>query len=166
MTEYEIKRSSRKTLCIEITRDAKVLVRAPFFATNKTIEKFIASHQKWIDNHLQTAKQKPVLTKEQLNELKAQAQQYIPARVAELCLQTGLYCKGVKITTAATRFGSCSPTNSLCFSCRLMQYPRQVIDYVIIHELCHTVHHHHQKSFWDLVQKHSPNYKQLKKLLK
>lgn len=52
MTEYEIKRSARKSLCIEITRDAKVVVRVPYLAGKDTVNKFIASHEKWIEKHL------------------------------------------------------------------------------------------------------------------
>lgn len=166
LAEYEIKRSKRKSLCIEITRDAKVLVRAPYFTTQKTIEKFVVSHESWINKHLQKVNARPVLSKDELEHLKALAKEYIPNRVNEICSQTGLSCTGVKITTAATRWGSCSPKNSLCFSCRLMKYPKSAIDYVIVHELCHTVHHNHQKPFWNLVEKILPNYKQLKSLLK
>ncbi len=170
MTEYEIKRSARKSLCIEITRDAKVVVRVPYLAGKDTVNKFIASHEKWIEKHLSYAKQRqldnPVVSKEELEVLKQQAKAYIPNRVYELSALTGLSYTGIKITTAATRFGSCSPKNSLCFSCLLMRYPKQAIDYVIIHELCHTVHHNHQKPFWDLVQKHMPDYKYNKSLLK
>lgn len=166
MTEYDIVRSRRKSLCIEITRDARVLVRAPHFTTQKAIEKFVSSHQSWINKHLQKVKSRPSCSIEDLERLRVLAKEYIPNRVNEICSKTGLSCTGVKITTAATRFGSCSPKNSLCFSCRLMSYPKPAIDYVIVHELCHTVHHNHQKPFWDLVEKVLPNYKQLKSLLK
>lgn len=167
MAEYEIKRSKRKTLCIEITRDAKVVVRAPFFTSKNTINKFVAAHEKWIEKHLQNALQRRYTpTKEEIETQRALAKEYIPNRVAELAAITGLSYTGVKITTAATRFGSCSPKNSLCFSCLLMRYPKEAIDYVIIHELCHTIHRNHQKPFWDLVQKYMPDYKYNKSLLK
>lgn len=167
MAEYEIKRSARKSMCIEITRDARIVVRVPYFTTSAAIKKFVAAHEKWIEKHLQNALQRRYTpTKEEIEALRAQAKAYIPNRVAELAAITGLSYTGVKITTAATRFGSCSPKNSLCFSCLLMRYPKEAIDYVIIHELCHTVHHNHQKPFWDLVQKYMPDYKYNKSLLK
>lgn len=170
MAEYEIIKSERKTLCIEITRDARVVIRVPYLASKDTVNNFIASHESWIKKHLSETEQRqsrnPAPTKQELEALKQQAKAYIPHRVAELAAKTGLSYTGVKITTAATRFGSCSPKNSLCFSCLLMRYPKPAIDYVIIHELCHTVHHNHQKPFWKLVQKFMPDYKYNKSLLK
>ena len=65
-----------------------------------------------------------------------------------------------------TRWGSCSGKNRLCLSWRLMERPREVIDYVIIHELCHTEHHDHSKGFWALVESFLPNYRALRRELK
>ena len=73
---------------------------------------------------------------------------------------------GVKITGAKTRWGSCSGKNRICLSWRLMEKPQEVIDYVIIHELCHTEHHDHSKGFWALVEFFLPNYQALRRELK
>jgi predicted metal-dependent hydrolase len=72
----------------------------------------------------------------------------------------------VKITSAKTRFGSCSGKNNICFSYILMQYPEQAIDYVVLHELAHTRHHNHGPKFWALVEKYMPDYKQRRQMLK
>ena len=66
---------------------------------------------------------------------------------------------GIKITSAKTRYGSCSAKNSLCFSLYLMQKPLYAVDYVIVHELAHTVHHNHGKDFYKLIEKYMPDYK-------
>lgn len=73
---------------------------------------------------------------------------------------------GIKITSAKTRYGSCSAKNSLCFSLYLMQKPLYAVDYVIVHELAHTVHHNHGKDFYKLIEKYMPDYKDRISVLK
>ena len=98
--------------------------------------------------------------------MRLRAQKYLPQRTWELAEQTGLTPAGVKVTGAKTRWGSCSGKNRICLSWRLMERPREVIDYVIIHELCHTEHHDHSKGFWALVESFLPNYRALRRELK
>ena len=73
---------------------------------------------------------------------------------------------GIKITSARTRFGSCSGKNSICFSWRLMLYPPEAIDYVIVHELAHIRHHDHSPAFYALIEQYLPDWKARMKLLK
>ena len=73
---------------------------------------------------------------------------------------------GIKITSARTRFGSCSSKNSICFSWRLMLYPPEAIDYVIVHELAHIRHHDHSPAFYALIEQYLPDWKARMKLLK
>ena len=73
---------------------------------------------------------------------------------------------GIKITSARTRFGSCSAKNSICFSWRLMLYPPEAIDYVIVHELAHIRHHDHSPAFYALIEQYLPDWKARMKLLK
>jgi predicted metal-dependent hydrolase len=72
----------------------------------------------------------------------------------------------VSITGAKTRFGSCSSSGNLCFSYRLMLYPNEAIEYVVLHELCHRVYMNHSKDFYDLIKRYMPDYKEREKLLK
>lgn len=78
----------------------------------------------------------------------------------------GLVPAGIKITSARTRFGSCSGKNSVCFSWRLMLYPPEAIDYVIVHELAHIRHHDHSPAFYALIEQYLPDWKVRMKLLK
>jgi len=95
-----------------------------------------------------------------------QASLLIPKRVKFFAENHQLHYEKIKITSARTRWGSCSPKNTLNFSWRLMLTPLDVIDYVIIHELAHTVHHNHSKRFWNLVEKFLPDYKERRKQLR
>ena len=165
-----VKYSKRKTLSLEITRDAEVLVRAPLKTSNKRIEDFVHTHYDWIISHLEKRKTQiaeyPEPSEAELNELKALARRTIPEKVKKYSEIMGLIPEHVSINSAKTRFGSCSGKNRLNFSCRLMQYPEEAFDYVVVHELAHIKHHNHSKQFWALVEKYMPNYKERKKLLK
>ena len=78
----------------------------------------------------------------------------------------GVVPTGIKITSAKTRFGSCSSKNSLCFSLYLMAYPDRAIDYVVVHELAHIRQKNHSPAFYAEVAKVMPDYKERVKLLK
>lgn len=92
--------------------------------------------------------------------LRGEARSFLPMRVRLLSEETGLRCKGVRITGARTRWGSCSAGNSLNFSFRLMLCTPEAADYVVLHELCHTVHHNHSAGFWALVERVCPDYRE------
>jgi len=72
----------------------------------------------------------------------------------------------VRFGQQTTRWGSCSGNNNLRFNWRLIHFPLEVIDYVVIHELSHTIHHNHSKNFWQLVEKYCPNWKTQRNFLK
>ena len=78
----------------------------------------------------------------------------------------GLTPTGIRITSARTRFGSCSGKNSICFSWRLMLYPPEAIDYVVVHELAHIRHHDHSPAFYALVERYMSDWRDRMKLLK
>ncbi len=168
--KINVKYSKRKTLSLEITRDAEVLVRAPLKISKKRIEEFVKAHEEWLISHLERRikanERHPEPTEEKLKELKALAKEIIPKKVAYFSALMGVTPTRVSINSAKTRFGSCSSKNTLNFSCRLMQYDERAIDYVVVHELAHTVHHDHSKKFWATVEKYMPDYKERKKLLK
>ncbi|MEA1873976.1 MAG: YgjP-like metallopeptidase domain-containing protein [Bacteroidota bacterium] len=77
------------------------------------------------------------------------AKMYIPYRVNELAKKHNFKWRDVKITSAKTRWGSCSSINNLNFSLHIMQLPDELIDYVILHELCHTIHKNHGQAFYE-----------------
>lgn len=170
MTDYRVVRSKRKSLAIEVTRDLEVIVRAPFFVTDAQIEKFVEGHREWLKKAVERVKErrenyKP-LSEEQIAALKKAAKEYIPNRVLEYSEIMGLKPSGIKITSARTRFGSCSGKNSLCFSYHLMQKPIEAVDYVIVHELAHIKHKNHGKRFYALIEKYMPDYRERNRLLK
>ena len=170
MYNYELIRSRRTTLALEITRDCRVLVRAPMRASQNTIDSFVSAHRDWIAKYLELQRQRaasapPPPTEAEIQALKAQAKALLPEKVAYWSTVMGLVPTGVKITTARKRYGSCSGKNSLCFSCFLMQKPEAAIDLVVVHELCHIREKNHGPRFYALLAQYLPDYKERQKLL-
>ena len=168
--EIKVKYSKRKTLALEITRDAQVLVRAPIGTSKKRIDEFTKSHWEWLISHLEkrknSIKSRPELSEDDLEKLKTLAKEIIPPKVEKYAEIMGVFPEHVSINSAKTRFGSCSSKKRLNFSCRLMTYDERAIDYVVVHELAHLKHLNHSKDFWAFVEKFMPDYKERKKLLK
>lgn len=97
---------------------------------------------------------------------RTQAKMIINERVDVYARQYNFQYKRIGITSARTRWGSCSANGSLNFSWRLMMAPIEAIDYVIIHELVHTVVHNHSRQFWDKVARIMPDYQERRKWLR
>ena len=95
-----------------------------------------------------------------------QAQQMIPAKVGYFAKLTQLTPVSIKIRQYRARWGSCNNRKELSFNYLLMMLPPQVIDYVVIHELCHLRHLNHSANFWQLVAMHCPDYKEAKQWIK
>ena len=170
MERYEIIRSSRRTLALEITRDCRVVVRSPRTLSQERIDLFVQQHAGWIAAHLERQRQRaaaspPSPTKAEISALKAKANAVLPGKVDEWSRKMGVAPTGVKITSARTRYGSCSGKNSLCFSCFLMNCPDAAIDLVVVHELCHIRVKNHGPQFYTLLSQYLPDYRERKKLL-
>ena len=171
MESYELIRSRRRTLALEITRDCRVLVRAPLRLSQAKIDAFVESHTVWIQAHLEQQRQRmastpPPPTQADIAALKAKARAVLPEKVAYWSEKMGVRPTGLKITTARKRYGSCSGKNSLCFSCFLMDCPEKAIDLVVVHELCHIREKNHGPRFYALLGQYLPDYKERKKLLR
>ena len=171
METYELIRSRRRTLALEITKDCRVLVRAPLRLSQAKIDTFVSSHEVWIQTHLEQQRQRmasapPPPTPEDIAALKVRARAILPEKVAYWSAKMGIRPTGLKITTARRRYGSCSGKNSLCFSCFLMNSPGAAIDLVVVHELCHIREKYHGPRLYALLEQYLPDYKERKKLLK
>lgn len=163
MTGYNLIRSKRKSISISVSRDMQIIVRAPIKMPVKDIEYFIIKHTAWIEKQtlrIQELRNKQrILSEEEIKALKEKARTYITQRVAYYSDIMGLRASRVKISSAVTRLGSCSATNSLNFSYRLMLLPDELIDYIVVHELAHIKEKNHSARFYDVVASYMPDYK-------
>jgi len=98
--------------------------------------------------------------------LKVEAKQYLPERVKELAGKFELNYNKLTLKNIKSRWGSCSRINNINLSIHLMRLPDYLIDYVILHELVHTVHHNHSKRFWALLDTVTGGAKNLDKELR
>lgn len=171
----EIIKSSRRTIELQICTDGHVRVRAPFYMTDAEIADFLNKKTNWIDKHRTQMKerqqmktQEPVrrLSPQDIRALADQAMQIIPDKVRFYAEKIGVdYGRGT-IRNQKTRWGSCSAKGNLNFNCLLMLAPEDVLDYVVIHELCHRKEMNHSPRFWSEVAKIMPDYKNSKIWLK
>ena len=165
--DAQVIRSSRRTVAVEITRDRRVLVRAPLRMKDRDIEAFLELKSPWITAHLaRPVTTQPPLTEEEKAALMASAREDIPRRVAQFAPQVGVSVGRITIRCQHTRWGSCSSKGNLNFNCLLMLCPQWVRDYVVIHELCHRREMNHSPRFWVLVAEHCPDYNAARKWLK
>lgn len=98
--------------------------------------------------------------------LKISAEKHILKRVIYWADKMQVSFGSVRFGQQSSRWGSCSGENNLRFNWRLIHFPEEVIDYVVIHELAHTVHHDHSNRFWDLVQQYCMSWKEQRRFLK
>lgn len=162
---YTLVRSSkRKTIAICVKQDLTVEVRAPSRMPRREIDRFVEANQSWIEAHVARQQARNdvarTVTPEEEAHLRMQAKAYLPRRVSYFSRLMGLTPTGFRVTGARTRLGSCSGKNSLNFSFRLMAYPPEAIDYVVVHELAHIRHKNHGPSFYRLIEQYLPDYRQ------
>ncbi len=166
----EVIQSERRTVSIKI-KDGKVIVRAPIGMGKKDIEKIVLSHKDWIEKTLIREKaareiQYPDLSSDEIKLLKKSARVYLTEKCKYYSEIMGLSYNRITITSAKTRFGSCSSGKNISFSYRLMLYPEAAREYVVVHELAHLKEMNHSKKFYAIVEKYLPDYKQRRTLLK
>lgn len=165
--KYDIIRTDRGTVGITV-RDGLVTVRAPRSVSDGEIRLIVEKHREWIEKKLLQSKGavKPSLSEGDIAILRALAKKYLPSRLEYFSRLTGLSPERVRISSAKSRFGSCTSSGSISLSLYVMLYPREAIDLVIVHELCHLRHMNHSKSFYALLSRFLPDHKARKALLR
>ncbi|MBQ8836239.1 MAG: M48 family metallopeptidase [Clostridia bacterium] len=171
MIEYELRRSKRRTLSVEVDREAKLIVRAPLHMPQKAIDDFLQSHIEWIEKHISQRKEKIAAapkepTEDETLALRQKAYDVLSQKTAHYAAQMGVTYTHIGITSAKGRYGSCSKQGRINYSWRLMLQDEATWDYIVVHELCHLTHFDHSKAFWQMVEKYLPDYKERKALLK
>ena len=163
--DYSVIRSKRKSLSIEVNSDAKVIVRAPYKVSDVFIAKFIEEKSNWINRAICKVKerQKSIgkveqLSSKEINELADKALNIIPDKVKHYANIMGVSYNRITIRNQKTRWGSCSSRGNLNFNCLLMLAPPEVIDSVVVHELCHRKEMNHSDRFYQEVLRVFPDY--------
>ena len=170
--EIKVIRSQRKTLSMTLTPEGLV-VRVPLRTPERQIQQFIASHLEWIQKAAARQEQRqrelaeiPKLTEEELRALTEEARAYIPERVNFYAPKIGVSYGKITIKRLRSRWGSCSTKGNLNFNCLLMLAPPEVIDSVVVHELCHRKEMNHSEKFYREVLRVYPDYRKCCRWLK
>ena len=173
--EFKLIRSNRKTVAIQVNPDLSITVRASRYASKREIDRIVEKNETWIYKHIEIIKKNKAdyealnvekLTSEEIKTLAEQALKLILQRVEYFAKQVGVDYGRITIRNQKTRWGSSSSKRNLNFNCLLMLAPAEILDYVVVHELCHRKEMNHSKAFWVEVEKVLPDYRESVKWLK
>ena len=163
--EVSVIRSGRKTVSIQV-KPNEVIIRAPMRMKEKEIEKFVESKRNWIEKHLKSLSEKQKALEniepysdEEIRSFIKKAKEIIPNKVEFYAEKIGVTYNRITIRCQRTRWGSCSSKGNLNFNCLLVLLPDEIIDSVIVHELCHRKHMNHSAKFYEEVEKVFPEYR-------
>lgn len=162
---FQLLRGGRKTLALQIKADGTVLARAPYRMPEYRVRQFVREKAGWIRKNQEKAatRRRPAgegaaLSPEKRAELLTLAPEVFRARVEYFAPQIGVTYTKITIRDQKTRWGSCGGTGSLSFNFRLLLAPPEVLDYVVVHELCHRREMNHSAAFWAQVARILPDY--------
>ena len=170
----QVIRSGRKSLGLEVRPDGTVLARIPARLSDRELKAFIEKQQEWILKKVnQVKKRADARTKIQVPSVDALSDAEIQKIKDKIADRVKYYCAVMQVTVGRitirnqkTRWGSCSQAGNLNFNCRLMKMPPEVLDYVVVHELCHRKQMNHSRAFWEEVEKVLPDYRVTRQWLK
>lgn len=169
--EYSLKKSYRaKNIRISIDSDGEILVTLPYIARKFLAEKFLFEKAEWIFKKLEKIKSysRIKISDSRGDYLKNKeiARNIVLAKVKYYNRFYGFKFSKIFIKNQKTIWGSCSQKGNLNFNYKVIYLPEKLIDYVIVHELCHLKELNHSKSFWKLVEKEIPDYREIRKELR
>lgn len=156
-----VKSRRARKITLSVRPGRKVRMTMPWHSSYRDAETFLLGHMDWLKEKVGQARLyeqshgiplDPDLRANAREVLRKRAADYLPARTALLAKQHGFSYRRVSLRASRTRWGSCSAVNNINLSIFLMQLPPHLIDYVILHELVHTVHKNHGPDFWHLLE--------------
>ncbi|MBV9159822.1 MAG: DUF45 domain-containing protein [Candidatus Kaiserbacteria bacterium] len=153
---YDIRVSDRARLMrLTVDLEGTVRVTVPRRFSQRAVDRFVARHRNWIEKHRRRSRMRTVITAE-----KAHIPQYKKAALAlaeELCERYassyGVTFKKITIRAQKSRWGSCSREGNLSFNYKIALLPREITEYIVIHEICHLIRFDHSRGFWREVEK-------------
>lgn len=175
--EYNLIRSARKTIAIQVSLDGSVTVRVPNRCSRKAAEEYVRKNKEWIRKTRERMQEKaqermnfqewlPEWTETDYKEHRELARQVLRRRAEYYAGQMQVSYGRIAVKDQKTRWGSCSSKGNLNFNWRLILAPEEVLDYVVVHELAHRREMNHSQQFWQLVESVLPDYRQRKRWLK
>ncbi len=168
--EYEIVRSGRRTVSLQVTRDGRVEVRCPLRMPLRQVRAFVEEHREWVSEHLTRARERmeerPMFTEAEIRQYRKEARRVLTEKAGRWAARMGVTYGRIAIRQQATRWGSCSAKGNLNFNWVLALLPEELQDYVVVHELAHRREMNHSPRFWRIVEEQIPDYAVCRKRLK
>ena len=177
-----LKWSDRRSYGISIEATGEVMLHLPLSGSVRDaarmaeekrgwiIEKVLMQRQRMEEAQKKEAQRDKCYTPEQRSALEKRyreaAKEYFPKRAAYYAYLLGVSYDRIRIAGQKTRWGSCSSNKTLSFNWKLMLAPPGVLDYVVVHELCHLKHMDHSREFWAAVESVMPDYRERRRWLK
>ena len=145
------------------------MVKAGYCVSDNTIEKFVEQNAQWIERQREKLNKRyhfrKTVTKQEQKQMQKDALPVMTEITEKYSAIMGLYPENVRITTAEKRWGSCSSNKTVCFSYRVMYLSQRCREYLVVHELAHLAQMNHSRSFYEIVEKYMPDYKEIEKEL-
>ncbi|MFV7790571.1 M48 family metallopeptidase [Aliarcobacter lanthieri] len=176
-------RKNIKHCYLRILKQNLIQIKANRYFTLNDAKILVQNRRKWLEENLQKVKEKSLNEdefllfgkKEKLENFniknldifyKNEIKKYIPSLVEKYSNLMQLYPTKISYRKNKRTWGSCNYKNELNFNILLMKYPLFIAEYIVVHELSHIKHKNHSRDFWNLVEKYSPNYKEIEKIFK
>lgn len=144
-----------RSIRLSVRHDRTIRLTYPIFVRQKDAIAFAESKVEWILKTRERLEERratvPTITREEANELLNRARGYIPVAIARLAKEHGFHYTSLRLSSARTRWGSCSGKNGISLSIFIMRLPIHLREFIILHELCHTRHHNHSEAFHALL---------------
>ena len=179
---FVIKRSNRKTVGMTMDANGQVILKIPYAMSEAELRLFMIREKSWVEGSLykllerEKARKEKIategesrplaLTDAEINALGDQAMKELPDRVRYFAGLLGVTVRKITFRPMKSRWGSCSSLGNISLNSLMMLVPKEMQDYVIVHELCHRIEMNHSPRFWALVAKVLPDYKEREKWLK
>ena len=170
-TDYDIIRSDRRSVGLDIRPNGRLLVRAPKYLGVDIIEGIILEKSEWIERVKKRRRERedrimPPLTDEERAQLYQKGLSVLSGKIEHYSRIMKVKPTRISITAARKRHGSCSGKNAVCFSYLLMQYPDELIDLVVVHELAHIRYKNHGRDFYKFIASVIPDYRERMALMR
>ena len=166
---YTIRKSRRaKHLRLVVHCDGRVVVTVPRGVRQSIVERFISEKKQWVLKKLHFFENVDnrggrVFSNKDYQKYKEEARQLVHDRIDFYNKEYGFKFNRISIKNQRTLWGSCSAKSNININYKVLFLPKELQDYLIVHEMCHLKELNHSSKFWNLVQKTVPDYKKIRK---
>lgn len=161
------RRPQRRTIALRLNREGVLEILAPKILSESAQLELLVRHRNWIERSLVRHSAKQIINPgEPLQVMRSRAQILVRQKVEHYNNFYNHSFGAIRIMTSKTRWGSCSSRKNLCFNYQVAALPEHLLDYIVVHELCHLREMNHSSRFWDLVALQVPDHKQRRRDLR